>query len=1075
MRIYKIQLAGLAAAMIGATAGSANAEDLTISTATTNPVRTSDPVAAAPVEAGNVTIAAGGSITVTAGPDAVTVDSNNNVTNSGAINANDANNVTGILNEDCHTSTINNGGSISLLETYVLADTDSDGDLDGTYANPTSTNRHGIHLLSGLAHTGDITNGGSITVEGNNSSGITLDAALTGNLTSSGNIVVTGDNSVGVAINGGVTGDVILRGNGTIRGAGSSGIVVDSVINGDLIVNGGWSVTGFHNINRPADVSHLDADDTQLGGSALVVRQSVTGGVRIEGLGVEDDVDDDGDGVTEAGGDTNDDLSAVLFAYGSAPTVLIESDGVNNLVLGTTSTGYGFHVQGTVAGLGIYDNIDATAILIAGNGASTVSIADGVTIDGTVQASGANANARALVIGSGASVSEVLLRRSLGSTVNTDLVRESQGLRIESGATVPIVSNTGVIRSQLFGESGSATAIIDLSGTVTTINNTGIIAAEIIATDADATDNVPPPPVTGQATAIDTSAMNTGVTLNQTADVPFNDSDTVDDDAASRPDPMILGRIMFGGGVDTINLLDGGILGDVSFGAGADVFNIDNGAVYAGHILDSDGALTISVQDGTLSHAGGATNLTTATFGADSILGVTLSATPVETTFLHASGAITFDPGAQIIPVVPQGLPTSGTHLFLTADGGLNGAANVTGAVTGVGAPFLYNLSINTVLGDPNSLEAAFLIKTAAQLGLNTNQATALDPIIEALRLDDAAADAFGALSDAGSFFDAYTDLMPSYASASTELAATAIQQMQSATTNRMAHTRLQGLDEVSAWVQEIGYSLERTPLDANGQEFSGQGFGMAVGIDGPLDNGALFGLSASFLASEEEEPDRPEGEISSWFGQGNAYFGTALGPVDLDFVAGAGFGRMRERRFVQIGPSFSAQTEAEWWAYEGHGAARASAPLSLGNWLVITPQAQLTYVGLSEQGYTESGGGAAIDIEADDSFSQRLWGDAGVEFSGRWNLRSGGMIAPRIYAGYRSNMIDEEAERTFRFVSGGADFTLTDEPLGDGGPLVGVGIDATNGYSTLSLSYEGEFGDQIERHSLNAALRFRF
>jgi uncharacterized protein with beta-barrel porin domain len=89
--------------------------------------------------------------------------------------------------------------------------------------------------------------------------------------------------------------------------------------------------------------------------------------------------------------------------------------------------------------------------------------------------------------------------------------------------------------------------------------------------------------------------------------------------------------------------------------------------------------------------------------------------------------------------------------------------------------------------------------------------------------------------------------------------------------------------------------------------------------------------------------------------------------------------------------------------------------------------------------------------------------------------MRGGGIVAPRLYAGYRANAIDEEAERTFRYVSGGSDFTLADPGFGDGGPLVGIGLDATNGYSTFSLSYEGEFGDQIERHSLNAAIRFRF
>src|SRR5690606_30408104 len=186
------------------------------------------------------------------------------------------------------------------------------------------------------------------------------------------------------------------------------------------------------------------------------------------------------------------------------------------------------------------------------------------------------------------------------------------------------------------------------------------------------------------------------------------------------------------------------------------------------------------------------------------------------------------------------------------------------------------------------------------------------------------------------------------------------------------------------------------------------------------------------------------------------------------DFVVGAGFGQMRSRRFIDIGSSFSALTEAEWWAYEGHGAARASLPLALGEHFTMTPKAGLTYVLLHEQSYTEEGGGDAFDLEADEATSQRLWADAGVEFSARWNLRGGGVLSPRLYAGYRANAIDEEAERTFRFVSGTSDFTLTDEPLGDGGPLVGIGIDATNGYSTLSIGYEGEFGDQIERHSLN-------
>jgi outer membrane autotransporter protein len=183
----------------------------------------------------------------------------------------------------------------------------------------------------------------------------------------------------------------------------------------------------------------------------------------------------------------------------------------------------------------------------------------------------------------------------------------------------------------------------------------------------------------------------------------------------------------------------------------------------------------------------------------------------------------------------------------------------------------------------------------------------------------------------------------------------------------------------------------------------------------------------------------------------------------------------MQSRRFVEIGDDFEALAEADWWAFEGHASARASAPMALTDWFFVTPQAQLTYVALQESSYTEDGGGIGINYDVDAAFSQRLWADLGVEFSGRFGLTGESVLAPRIFVGYRANVLDEAGERTMRFVDGGSDFTLVDDEFGSGGALVGIGLDATNGYSTFSLGYEGEFSDQVERHSLNASIRFRF
>lgn len=1073
MRLRGFHLAGLAAALAGAgAAGEAQAADLTITTSTTTPVVTSN----ANGGPGDVSVTSSGSVTVATSQSAITIDSNNDVSNAGTLSSNDANNTTAIHATGGNTGNITNTGTISLVESYVLADTDSDGDLDGAFA--TGSNRNGI-LLDGVGtFTGDITNSGGITIEGNGSAAIRLDTLLSGDLLSTGSINITGDNSAGVVINGGVgagvNGDVLIRSSVVVRGDGSSGVLVNAPITGQLRLNGGWTVTGFHSTTAPANQTTLDPDDLLIGGAAISVHASVGAGVVVEGIGVEDDPDDDGDGITEAAGDTNDDLTANIASVGSAPALLISSDPSANLVVGPiasgTGAGYGVHVRGTLSSAGVFNNIDATTILLQGSAGATVTTANGLILDGVVATSAVQADAYSVRVGGYASVPNIIVRRALSTSVGSDGADSAYSFYFDPNATVNSLSNSSTIVTHLFGETGNAVSITDRSNTLATINNSGTIDAQVIATDSDTTDNIPPPPVTGQGIAIDVSTSTIAVTVNQTALTPFTDDDAVDDDVATPAAIQITGDILFGAGADNLNLLAGKITGDVSFGAGADSFTVDNGAIYFGRVDDSGGDLTINVIDGTLALNGGTLNMTTAHFGADAQLGVVLSTTPSESTVLNISGTVTFDPGAVVVPIVPSGLPVSGTHTFLTA-GSIVGGANVTGPITSEGVPYLYNLNINQV---GNTLEAGFLLKTPAQLGLNRNQSIAFDPIIEAARLDSNVSAALSLLDNQADFFGAYDDLMPSYSSAATELATTAIQQMQSATTNRLNQTRINNIHDVSAWAQEIGYALTRDPEDVNGQKFRGHGFGLAGGIDGPLDNGAMFGLSASFISSEAKDSGRPDGEISASFGQLNAYLGTALGPIDLDFVGGLGVGKLSERRFVQIG-TFSARTDADWWSYEGHGAVRASAPMRLASWLVVSPQVALTYVGLQEDGYTEQGGGDAIDFEASDQFSQRLWADAGIDFAARFQMRGQSVVQPHIYAGYRANTIDDAAERSFRFVSTGTEFTLTDDTLGSGGPLVGIGIDATNGYSTFSLSYEGEFGDQVDRHSLNAAIRFRF
>src|SRR5687768_10116168 len=118
----------LASTAVLALAAPAAAE--TISTAVTQPVRTSTVKAGAPDA---ITISSTGSVKP-AGGTAVTMDSNHSVTNQGTVAISNANGAIGIFANAGTTGDIVNSGTITIDEPYTPTDANNDGDLDGPFA-----------------------------------------------------------------------------------------------------------------------------------------------------------------------------------------------------------------------------------------------------------------------------------------------------------------------------------------------------------------------------------------------------------------------------------------------------------------------------------------------------------------------------------------------------------------------------------------------------------------------------------------------------------------------------------------------------------------------------------------------------------------------------------------------------------------------------------------------------------------------------------------------------------------------------------------------------------------------------
>src|ERR1700761_924872 len=172
MRKRLMAAAAVAPLLIGSQVARAQtAPSLTISSDTSTPVATATAVNGGP---GDITMNSGPTFTIKNATPALTINSNNSVAANGTINSQNIDNATGILVQGPgpYTGSIYNSGSINLSEDYSPSDSaNSDGLAEAPYAK--GQNRIGIRVVGPL--TGSVDNEGTITIQGNNSTAISIE------------------------------------------------------------------------------------------------------------------------------------------------------------------------------------------------------------------------------------------------------------------------------------------------------------------------------------------------------------------------------------------------------------------------------------------------------------------------------------------------------------------------------------------------------------------------------------------------------------------------------------------------------------------------------------------------------------------------------------------------------------------------------------------------------------------------------------------------------------------------------------------------------------------------------------
>lgn len=1067
---YLLCSTAMAALAIGAT--SAHAEDVT--TKKEVPLRTSTIKNGTP-DAINITSA--GSVVLTSGT-AVTMDSNHKVANAGAITITGSAAATGIAAEAGTTGDIVNTGTITVDEAYTAKDDDNDGDLDGPFA--LGSNRFGIRTLG--AHVGKIVNSGTITVEGNNSAGISLGGTLTGDFVHDGKTTIIGDNSVGIDAQA-IDGKVRLAGTVEAKGAGAIGARFGGDVSGAMVIQGAVSATGYRSTTAPSSTTKLDADDLLQGGPAITIEGNVAGGI-VLAVPPKDtsssNNDEDADGIEDA-----KEGSAKVVSYGEAAGLSIGS-AIRDIAIGpvaNTASQFGLQIDGVVEGRGVYAGIDGNAVVIGGQGFG-VTIANGIGVSGTVAAFSVGSDATAIRLGASAATPTLRNSGTISASGSNAVDTRAVAVQVDAGASLPSIQNSGTIKATTTGANGTAVAIRDLSGTVTLVQNAG----EITASGATAGS--------GRNVAIDLSAGTAVTTVRQTAV------------ASGVAAPAINGDVRFGSGDDLLDLADGTLKGDVSFGAGSSTLQLSGDAAQTGKVTFGSGTstmslagsstytgladfagttgtlslagtsvfrgglanaanLAVSVAGGTLDIAGPAT-IGSLSLGATGKLVATLSKTAGAGTALTVGGNASFVEGSKLVLRLSGVTGVEGSYTVLTA-----------GSITGLDkldaddalVPYLFKAEIDETAA-ANTIVVDVTRRTAAQLGLNASGVTAYDAVIDALGNDAAIAGAFLSIADGDLFRQTFASMLPDHAGGVFEGISQGerilIRQMQDPLTPIARSGNFTATMNLSTWDgdKEIG---DNAAYDLQGHAFS-LGGEFAVGKLGHV------GVTIANLYNQHTNDVISDVESKSW--EVAAHLRGKWGPV-MGFARGSfGMSNIESKRTftgTSNGTAISRTVAGDWDGRYVSFAAGASAEGG-SKVFFFRPQVTVDYIRLKEDGYTEAGGGKALDLSVDSRTSDQFGINGsmvlGMDLMGR-SRRDGGWFRIETEGGWREILGGELGDTTARFENGD-DFTLTGEDP-DGGWFGRLRMMGGPGGLTFGgeISAEKRFDDVVT--SLRGSVRFEW
>lgn len=1022
------------------------AQDVTISDDRTAPVTSTGEIGTG---SGTLTLAADGSIIINQGT-ALTINGPHNFTMEATSSISSADLVAG------------RGLLVDATTQRIISNIEIGGDIvagdpgTNTLDIDLATSNVGLELAGDFGLDGDvtITSDGRITVNGADGRGILIDGPMEGNLTQSGAILTVGNRAIGMDLNGPITGDVVMDGSITSRNADTIGIRVGDTIDGGFVHRG--SIT----VGAPATTDGNDDIDAIPATAGIQVEADVTGGILLDGIGANNDLDLDGDGTADISSDST------ISSTGGAPALVIANpDGASSpLVIGEVDgLGYSYVQRGNIVVNGTSNGLAASGIRLSGQSGAPTQITNGMFFDtGNVTVRSADADSVGIDIGNYAEVPEIVNTGTLdvdtftSSTVlngddddanNDETIfgpgGEATTILIREQGTLTSLTNEGNINATARGVGQDAYAIRDLSGTLATVTNSGVITAATEDSGAS-------------AYAIDVRNNTGGFTLNNTG--------------------TIIGDLALGNGNDTVNLSDGEVQGDIFFSGGADVLNLSGDAVLTGSV-DFDGTLDLNVDGADLELRDTDTfHVTNASFSNDSNLIFNVDLENSEAGHITIDNMLTATADVNLQPVFTSFTDDNQSFDLISA-GALNFADSAASLALS-NTPYLFDVSLDIVSAIDNSTVTLNVRpKTAEELGVSANNTALYDNIINSgLVLDNQLEASLAGLISKDDVEAAFAALTPDTTNASFNSALMSERQFAGHLASRLTDFLSEDRFEGGAWVREVTNIGDHTASDSylNSNILS---VGLTMGYDQPLSKNFALGVNGGFtLNGFSGTDDTINSELSSFAPFLSVYGMGRAGGLYVGVQATGQYVSLERERTLAFG-SLNRIVTSTTSGWNLAATAEAGYDLKLGG-LHLKPYGRISAQHYSESGYTEDGGDSANLTVGKRSFNrtQASFG-ASLGYDFKWKRqRETKIFRPEVFYTYAKTIAGADPEALDSiFVAGDTSFALEIDQMAERIEQYGGAVNLFGDGSKARVHYAYEKLDDVVGHALsvNFALTF--